>query len=690
MATLNYSKKQIQPLIDKYAINAETNTTFARIIMMFDGQPNYQLWGVKAVFSKAIVISELENIKRWIDENPTLIKKLSKNGNVICYTSAPDFALLIKEIDGLSKINMVKNTINMFNTKQRKLLSDIILDDSIINGINCSDNIAFMEWYDLFSKFNKLSGSTKAKFIGRMSSVTSVSEIKRLIRDVLKEKYSWNKEDLLTYVSINTPKCDVAYDKDNIVILQVKSYDDSNSLCLGRTSWCITNSKCQWENYVVTDNNRQYFFFDFSKPEKDELAHIGFTINENIGFRAAHSTTDQNMIGEGFDYHGKKINIFKALRNAGVGIDNFIKLKPNKNYKWEHDSFVNFVGKNSKSMAIAYDKDNRVIVNAFTQEALKAICGNTCIKCQNFSPSDQTCKCYLLVDFNIKENDGKSVIIISYNKDRYGIDTLSCIIDAFGEVITNDKYLSSISIESDDFINREKVDPSIMLHKLIDEGDENAAIKLIDSNDDIDVNYEFNDIRPIFKAIDARMYRVIGKIITNKNFDCNADDGLGESLLQNLLYEFYLNNSNKMDKQKENSVREMIELIIDSNKFDLNYVNENEDTAINIACTNPNMLWLVKKLASMPSVNVNCENDIKLAAFGCAMRYRNYNAMEVIGSRPDLVILDSERQLAEKLGIDIDKFIMPKPFAETTETVVVADADNVDKYDEIFRKVFAS
>ena len=92
MSELNYSKKQIQPLIDKYAINAETNTTFARVIELFDGQPNYQLWAVKVVFSKAITVDDLEAIKAWADENSNLIKRLTKNGNIISYSSASDWS----------------------------------------------------------------------------------------------------------------------------------------------------------------------------------------------------------------------------------------------------------------------------------------------------------------------------------------------------------------------------------------------------------------------------------------------------------------------------------------------------------------------------------------------------------------------------------------------------------------------
>ena len=692
MAELNYSKKQIQPLIEKYAINAETNTTFARIINMFDGQPNYQLWGVKVVFSKAIKVEELESIKNWAEVNPSLIKQLSKNGNIICYSTASDFATLRKEMDGLCKIAFVKGVISRFNTDQRKILTEEIAPDSF-NGLTCDSSSKFKEWFTLFDKFNKLSANTKTKVIGRMSAVRNVSEIKTLINQALQEKYAWNKEDLLSFVANNTPDCDVVFNDKDIVVLNVKSYKDSNTLCYGRTSWCITSSEGQWKNYVNGKNNKQYFFFDFSKPEKDELAHIGFTVNDTKGFHAAHSTSDGNMMNMGISYHGKNVNIQQALVNAGVGLGMFLKLKANNNFKWSAEDLIKFVKKHDNDMAIACNKDNRIIVNALTQNGLSLLCGHTFIKVNNM-PIDNNAKCYVVFDFNLTNNDDKGIISIYYKKDTYKIDTLNQVWDAYGTNIKDDKYLAKIGIRTEDYLNREAVNPSILLHKLIDEGDEEGAIKLIDENKDVDVNFVFNDKRPIFTAIDSKMHRIVSKIIVNDKFNSNVDDGFGESLIQNLLWSYYLDETNKVSSKNAASIRDMVESIVDSGKFDLNYIDGNEDTTINIACTNPNMLWLVEKLAAKKDINVNCVNDIGWAALGNAIRYKNIKAIEFLGKRPDLEVRDKDKELAKKMGIDLDKFIKPVPFNEATETkvsgeVVTAEVSDADRYNEIFKKVFA-
>ena len=38
-----YNKKQMQPLIDKFQINPDTNKLFQSIVELFDGKPNYQI-----------------------------------------------------------------------------------------------------------------------------------------------------------------------------------------------------------------------------------------------------------------------------------------------------------------------------------------------------------------------------------------------------------------------------------------------------------------------------------------------------------------------------------------------------------------------------------------------------------------------------------------------------------------------
>ena len=83
---MTYNKKQMQPLIDKYAINPETNKLFTSVCEMFDGQPNYQIWAVKMVFSKSLDMDQLEAIHEWVTKNQTLVKSLEKQ-NIVSYST---------------------------------------------------------------------------------------------------------------------------------------------------------------------------------------------------------------------------------------------------------------------------------------------------------------------------------------------------------------------------------------------------------------------------------------------------------------------------------------------------------------------------------------------------------------------------------------------------------------------------
>jgi hypothetical protein len=308
-------------------------------------------------------------------------------------------------------------------------------------------------------------------------------------------------------------------------------------------------------------------------------------------------------------------------------------------------------------------------------------------------PIDSNSKCYVLFDLNLKENEEKSIIAIYYTKDTYKIDTLNQMWDAYGTNLKDSKYLATIGISTDSYLNREDINPNILLHKLIDESDDNGACALIDKEKDIDVNYSFNDNRPIFRAIEMRLHKTIGKIIANEKFDFNLDDTFGESLVQNLLYAFYLDCTNKLNPKNAESIKEMISTIVDSGKFDLNFIDDNEDTTLIVAATNENMLWLVEKLISDKNINVNCVNDNGHTAFGEAIRHNNHKAAAIIGKRPDLKITKKDEEVSKQMGVDLEKFIKPTEdvfkSVKTTESTVVADMEDADKYNEIFKKVFS-
>ena len=692
MSEVVYSKKQIAPLIKKYGINPETNTLFQNIIKLFADTPNYQVWAVKVIFSKALPFEQLAFIKHWSDENKTLIKSLTKQ-NIVSYSSPSDLGNLLYEIEGLNMVSLVKNNINRFNTEQRHMLEKAIKPNTI-NGITAHKNRTFQSWYKIFVKFDKLPETRKKKFISLCSAYRDLDAMKEGLAKSTEESYQWNKEDMFAFMQNNAPDCKVVFNKDNIVILEIPSFNDSRKLCGGgRTGWCITREESYFRQYVTSrPGHKQYFFFNFDKPETDEFAHIGFTVEDNKGIVNAHSTKNRALLDEGIKYHGQYMNIYNVFNAFGIKMGSFLRLDKIKGFKWNLESVVRFVQSHDEDLAIAYQKNNRIILKAITNKGIAMLVGHTFIQYKRFN-IDKSNSCYILMDFNLESDDDKAVVLMHYQKDIYNVDSLATMIDTYGANIIKDKYLSKIDISTDEFINREKIKPTILLHKLIDEGDEKGAIDLINKQgESFDINYTFNDRVPIFSAINNKMYNLFKVIINHKMFDSSKEDGFGETLLSSLLYAYGTDEVTKSTEDEQN-MASMIIAILESDNFDFNIQDINLDTAINIASEKPKMNWIVKALASNPNVDINVVNDFNRAALGNAIAKHNVEAIKILGKRPDLIIRDEDKALAKKENINLEKYIAPEPMATETVAKVSKKAINAEtqsEFSEIFKKVFAS
>ena len=255
--------KQVKPLIKKYVINPETNTLFQDVINLFSTTPNYQVWAVKLIFGKIIDLTELKRIKKWSDENKNLIKSLSKH-NIISYSTDSDMDLLKEEISNLNAMAFVKKMISQFNTEQRHMLEEEI-NLKELNSLNVHTDKKFKDWYNILFKFNKLTSDRKNKFISLCSAYTNVNDMKDGLKKSTEESYMWNKKDFLSFIENNIKKSEIVLNQDNIVILKIKNFTESQKLCGGgRTGWCITREKKYFDQYVSDKYNRnQYFFFNY-------------------------------------------------------------------------------------------------------------------------------------------------------------------------------------------------------------------------------------------------------------------------------------------------------------------------------------------------------------------------------------------------------------------------------------------
>ena len=634
---MTYNKKQMQPLIDKYAINPETNKLFASICEMFDGQPNYQIWAVKMVFSKSLEMDQLERIHEWATNNQTLVKSLEKQ-NIVSYSTKNAISQLFKEMEGLDNLAIIKNTISHFNTDQRKMLTSSLLPKEY-TAMEGYSNANVKKWADIFRKFNRLPFDRKNKFYSNCSKLRDLNDLQHAIVTCLEATYEWNKEDLLAYVANVTTDCEVVLDNGNFVIVHVPSFKSSKLLCgNGRTKWCITREESYFRQYVTDQNNRdQYFLFDFGRKESDAFAHIGFTMENGRGFYCAQTCNNSSMVG-GYTQNGETLNINQALERAGCKMSLFLRLNALVNYKWELESILKLVKGKPNDFAIAYEKEGRLIINVLSTQAVKTLIGHSLINNGNFIV-DNNNKVYVFIDTNVKYNDERSLIAMHYQKDQYG--TLS------------------LGITTDNYLNREAIDPQVLLHKLIDENDEIGALKLLEKEGkDFNVNYEFNQRVPIISAVNNKMYNLFEKIVSHPKFDSSIEDGFGETLLESLIY-LYGSDEISASKEEEKSLKRMITAILKSDTYDFNAKDLNSDTAINIACEYPKMLWIVEALASKKSVDINIVNDFECAALGDCIRNKNLEALKIIGKRPDVKVREEDKKLAKTYGINLNDYLKP-------------------------------
>jgi hypothetical protein len=515
------------------------------------------------------------------------------------------------------------------------------------------------KWAEIFNKFNRLPLDRKNKFYSNCSRLKNLNDLLSAIKTCLEETYKWEKEDFLAFLANNASDCEIVFNKDNFVIIHVPSFKSSKLLCgNGRTSWCIT----QQDNYsrqYVTDhpNNDQYFLFDFSRKESDAFAHIGFTMKDGREFYCAQTCNNQSMMSA-FEQNGERMSIHDALNKAGVKLSIFLRLNPLNAYKWNFESIVSFIKGHSNDYAIVYEKDGRMVINILNQKAVMTFCGHTIINYNNYKV-DSNNKVYAFVDTNLTHKDEKSFLLMSYQKDQYGVLSLKRISNPYNAEVTKDGYLSKIGISRDCYINEEAIKPEILLHKFIDENDEASAIKLIENEGgSFDVNYEFTQRIPLISAINNKMFNLFSEIVAHPKFDSTHEDGFGETLLESLIY-LYGSEDIASSKEDENALKKMILSILKSDNYDFNIKDLNSDTAINIACEYPKMAWIVSAFASKKNVDVNILNDLGCTTLAQCIVSKNLEALKIIGQRPDLKVKDEDKKLAAANNINLDDYIKP-------------------------------
>ena len=334
------NKKLFNNLANKAGFPTLDNTFSKFMYAITDGSKNFFQWA-HICRSRGVSIVTICQILRWNDNYSQLAKNLKK-GSITSYANFTDVFDLIDEQVALRKEKRVSNTVNMFNTAQKKLLKELPVSDEV---------------YDVMSRFNRLSDVKKNNFIRKMSTVDNASEIVHQMSFLVDTHFKWEKSAFLDYVNNNEMvSVEIIYDKDDIVLVRVEDFDTIKRIAKN-TSWCISKNKTYWNNYMskshISSGVRQYVLFDFSKKEDDVHSIVGFTLNVKKGITASHDFVNNNILDRRFSmnaYLRKRFNTLSPNKElcGGIhailidkGIDVTSLLNTGKiPYLWNSESFI--------------------------------------------------------------------------------------------------------------------------------------------------------------------------------------------------------------------------------------------------------------------------------------------------------------------------------------------------------------
>lgn len=406
------NNKMLRQLEHNYGIE-QHSSQLALLYILSSGSKNFVQWGAHALGNSAASILTFKKIMQWNDNFSQLVKKLSK-GSITAYNTKDDIQLLLEEMRALTRDKRVKDTINSFNTIQKKVLRENDKTDADITAL---------------ATFARLSKMKQNNFIRKVSSVTDYNELIKQIRFVTNTHFEWNKESFMAYLNnVENLHYSLIYEKDDVVLVEVKDFDTVKRLAK-MTNWCISKNKSYWNQYMETNNGHkaQYILFNFAKKEDDKYSIVGFTSRDNKGITHAHDYVNNNIMPYAkntihsqlnsylLEQGAKKSTIFSLLDACQIDVSLVVKFDAPK-YLWNpHDTLdylYSIVPQNQ--VTILCNQNNKIAVS-LTDSNITQFFGD--VYKENISEDWAEMQHILFFDFNLKPYDPNKVqfAIINYH-----------------------------------------------------------------------------------------------------------------------------------------------------------------------------------------------------------------------------------------------------------------------------------
>lgn len=415
----NENNKKIESIF-KYNeyINEETLKIF---YLLSNGSKNYFFWAIKLYYDCNVTLVTINRIMYWAMKYSQLSKFL-KRGSITAYNNYISISSLMSEMIELRKEKRIKDTINSFNTEQKKILKEVTLSDYE---------------KDVISKFYKLSDNKKRNFIRKMSTETDAHGIIKEMSFIVQITFQWSKESLIDYIKNNEyVKAEIVFENGNIVVVNVLDYDTAKYLGKN-TSWCISKNKTYWGQYLNNQTNKQYIVFDFSQKEDSSTSIVGFTTAINKGIIFAHNLNNDNIMPNEEEkrypqlntiFTHKKLNIFSLLNDYGVDKEKFISYEKLP-YKWDKESFIKYINENigKENYKILQDLGDKLCV-VVRSENIKKLFDKS--YSQKISTRWQKMKHILFMDFSLNEKDSNKFTFAIISCGGYNEEVIN-ILDSF-------------------------------------------------------------------------------------------------------------------------------------------------------------------------------------------------------------------------------------------------------------------
>jgi hypothetical protein len=356
---LKENNKMISNLSAKYGLNTR-DIRVKRMYIYTEGSKNFFQWAATVYYQNGTSLATIKNILNWNESYKQLAKNLSK-GTITAYTSRDAIALLLKEMTELRKDKRINDSINSFNTAQKKMLKENKLGEDVKQAL----------W-----RLSRLSDTKRLNFIKKMSDVNDFAELTRQLKFVTSVHFSWSKEAFMDFIdNVEEIKCEKIYENDNVVLIKAIDYETIKQL--GKTTnWCISKNKQYWNNYIENFKGMatQYMVFDFSRVEDDKLSIIGFTVTRNKGITSAHNFINEPLMNENdheqvflesfISRFKDNKNIYSILADDGIDITLVVHYDALP-YAWDKNSMMDYLYEcvNPENVTVLTEKNGKVALS---------------------------------------------------------------------------------------------------------------------------------------------------------------------------------------------------------------------------------------------------------------------------------------------------------------------------------------